>query len=87
MEGGRSFPITRLTFQVRKINGAWVVVVVLGGGGGLGLGFGTGLGLDNLIFFTEKVFYINKPKQFSFRGCKNMSTLTLLDYVLCISVT
>ena len=56
MEGhGRSFPITRLTFQVRKVIGGGVVVV----GGGLqnyivslspspfpldlGLGFGTGL--------------------------------------------
>ena len=68
MEGhGWSFPITGITFQVRKVMGGW-------GGGGwwpvglqcqpqsqspssglwildLGLGFGTGLGLDNYFYY------------------------------------
>ena len=57
MEGqGRSFPITRLTFQVRKVMGGvmvwwwWPVVLYCQPQSkslSSGLGFGTGLGLDN----------------------------------------
>ena len=52
MEGhGKSFPITILTFQVRKVmGGGWTLDFEFGTciwDLDLGLGFGTGLGLDN----------------------------------------